>query len=290
MDQPTALKKRLPDELTGLMAPGGYSFDELYRFAQVCHASGLFEDTTDAAQAMVKIVRGAELGLPPTTAMTAFDIIRKRLFVKPWVIAAKIQSCGYGAFRVQEQTNERCVIVFRRKAPDTGWYDCPDVTYTLEEARAHGLVERSPHWKASPAHMLFQRCMGRGGAMYFPELLAGLSVPQDDTPIAPERHTQNVIDLYGEPRGQSTPSEAPAVDTVTGEVLEPPAPPLSPPPSSMWRDTLTAHQDHPALSAALRSKVKLALHPGSDMSEGRGFELASVVLDVVDAVQGEIGA
>ena len=131
MDPTTALKKRLPDELTGVTAPGGYSFDELYRFAQVCHASGLFEDTTDAAQAMVKIVRGAELGLPPTTAMTAFDIIRKRLFVKPWVIAAKIQACGYGAFRVQEQTNERCVIVFRRKDPVTGWYDCPDVTYTF---------------------------------------------------------------------------------------------------------------------------------------------------------------
>lgn len=284
MDPTTALKKRLPDELTGVTAPGGYSFDELYRFAQVCHASGLFEDTTDAAQAMVKIVRGAELGLPPTTAMTAFDIIRKRLFVKPWVIAAKIQSCGYGAFRVQEQTNERCVIVFRRKDPVTGWYDCPDVTYTFEEARAHGLVERSPHWKASPAHMLFQRCMGRGGAMYFPELLAGLIVPQDDTPVPPERHAQNVIDLYGETRGEPTPTEAPAVDTRTGEVLEAPT---APPPATMWRETLTAHQDHPALPAALRSKVKLALHPGSDVSASRGLGLASTVLDVVDAAGGE---
>lgn len=285
MDQTTALKKRLPDELTGVTAPGGYSFDELYRFAQVCHASGLFEDTTDAAQAMVKIVRGAELGLPPTTAMTAFDIIRKRLFVKPWVIAAKIQSCGYGAFRVQKQSNERCVIVFRRKDPVTGWYDCPDVTYTLEEAKAHGLVERSAHWKASPAHMLFQRCMGRGGAMYFPELLAGLSVPQDDTPVPPERHAQNVIDLYGEARGESTPTEAPAVDTRTGEVLEAPD---VPPPATMWRETLTAHQDHPALPAALRSQVKLALHPVSDVSASRGLELASAVLDVLDAA-GEEG-
>jgi hypothetical protein len=199
-----------------MLPAGSYSLEQLEHLANVCHRSGLFEDITDAAQAFMKILRGQEMGLPVTTSMQAFDIIRKRLFIKPWAIAAKINACGYGAYRVVEQTPERCTICFRRKFPHVGWEDCPPVTYTFEEAKAHGLVDRSPHWKTSTAHMLYQRAMGRGGAMYFPELLAGLQPPPDDTPIAPEQHAQNVYDVYGvdpEPGATPTPAAEPEAST-----------------------------------------------------------------------------
>jgi hypothetical protein len=202
----TPTKALIPSELHGLRPAGTYTFDELYRLAQVCHASGMFKDTADAAQAMMKIVRGQELGLPPTTAMSAFDIIKDRLFIKPWVIAAKINACGYGTYEVTAQSPESCTIGFMKKYPGRGWVALPPVTYTLAEAKAHGLVERSPHWKASPANMLYQRAMGRGGAMYFPELLAGLEMPPDDTPVSRAQREQHVIELFGDdPRG-STPT------------------------------------------------------------------------------------
>jgi hypothetical protein len=189
----------LPAELRGdLPASGSYNLEQMYRFAQICQQSGLFEDVTDAAQAFIKIARGQELGIAPMASMSAFEIIRKRLFIKPAFIAAKINSCGYGRYKVIEQTTERCVIRFARKGAGLGWEDCPDVTYTYDEAKAHGLVDRSPHWKASPAHMLYQRCMGRGGAMYFPELLGGLQPPPDDAPVTVEQREQNVIELFGE--------------------------------------------------------------------------------------------
>src|SRR5262245_37705774 len=123
---PTKALTQLPPELHGQRTLQPYDFDQLYRFAQICHASGLFEDTTDAAQAFVKVARGAELGLPPTTAMTAFDLIRKRLFIKPWAIAALINASGYGDFRVMHTGSEKCTIRFRRKYPGVGWQDCPD--------------------------------------------------------------------------------------------------------------------------------------------------------------------
>jgi len=195
-------------DLTGVQTRGTQTFDTLYRVAQACYASGLFEDVTDEAQAFVKILKGQEMGLPPTTAMSAFDLIRKRLFIKPWVIAAKINACGYGSYRVHEQSAERCTLLFSRRYPGQSWVECPPITYTFAEAKAQGLVDRSAHWKASPAHMLYQRCMGRGGAMYFPELLAGLEPPQDDTPVPDARHQQNIIDLFGDE----------AVDMRTGEM------------------------------------------------------------------------
>ena len=305
----------IPAELKNVRPSGSYyTFDELYRFAQMCHASGLFEDVADAAQAMIKIVKGQELGLPPTTAMSGFDLIKKRLFIKPWIIAAQINACGYGSYRVVSQTPEVCTITFTRKYAGSGWKECPAVSYTFAEAKAHGLVDRSPHWKASPAHMLYQRCMGRGGAMYFPELLAGLAPPPDDMPIAPERHQQNIIDLFGDDARGST--AAPLdVNLETGEiqddddnapggVREPRTPPVPTPETSgkdnastatpagktsamlpnAWRDTLEAHKDNQALGRDLQAKVRLALKPGSETTDAKGFELASAVLDTLDNI------
>src|SRR5262245_12773812 len=105
----TPTKAVIPSEIKDLRPSGSYySFDEMYRMAQVCHASGIFEDVADAAQAMIKIMKGQELGIPPTTAMTGFDLIRKRLFIKPWVIAAKINACGYGSYEIVTQTDQEC--------------------------------------------------------------------------------------------------------------------------------------------------------------------------------------
>ena len=56
-------------------------------------------------------------------------------------------------------------------------------------------------------------------------------------------------------------------------------------PPSSWRDTLEVHQGNPLLSDALRSKVKLALNPGSKTTDMKGFALASAVLDVLDEAQ-----
>jgi len=260
---------KIPDELRGLRPAGSYSFDELYRLAQVCHASGLFTDVTDAAQAMIKIVKGQELGFPPTTAMSAFDLIAKRIFIKPWAIAAKINTCGYGSFEVQTQTKEVCTIVFSRKVPGKGWTDLKPVSYTIAEAQAHGLVSRSPHWKSSPEHMLYQRCMGRGGAMYFPELLAGMQTAPDTTPVSLEQHSRNLEDLFGPP--------APALParTVT-------------PAGAMWRETLEAHATH--VPEPLRGQCEAVLRGTHDVSESEGFALASQVLDWLDHEAPEPGS
>jgi hypothetical protein len=208
--------------------PGGYSFEQLYQLAEIAHASGVFTDINDAAQAMMKILRGQELGLPPMTSLSAFDLIQKRLFLKPWAIAAKINSCGYGGFRVVTHTAEECTIVFLRKYPDMGWQECPPVRYTIAEAAAHGLTGRSPHWKASPAHMLYQRALGRGGWMYFPELLAGLELAMELEPVSSAQHAQNVVDVYGdqaEVQAHLTAARSgtpvPPIDLATGEVLTP---------------------------------------------------------------------
>ena len=306
------VRKDMPAELVGLRPAGVYTFDELYRLAQVCHASGMFKDTADAAQAMIKIVRGQEMGLPPTTAMMAFDIIKDRLFIKPWAIAAKINSCGYGTYRVIMQTPEECSIAFKRRYPVEGWVALPLISYTIAEAKAHGLVERSPHWKANPAHMLYQRAMGRGGSMYFPELLAGLEAPPDDTPIPAERHRQNIVELFGDTQGSPN-DVSHARDAARDETLSnkatggtggrgeqnseaPAGQKQAHAPEPSWKLTLRAHRDTIAqmvVSGAheedqraklddLLESIDFALSPLGTVTDTQGFNLASAVLEWVD--------
>ena len=255
-------RQPMPQELSGLRPAGSYTFDELYRLAQVCHASGLFEDVKDAAQAMIKIVKGQEMGFPPTTAMAAFDVIQKKVFIKPWAIAAKINSCGYGAYRIVEHTSQRCTIIFSKRYAGKGWEDLAPVTYSIEEAQQLGLTNRSPQWKSAPQNMLYHRCMGRGGSMHFPELLAGMEMPPDREPVSHERHVKNVQDLFGDD----------AID------VTPPAP--APQPSSLWMDTLEAHWQK--MAEPLRSQCFAVIDGRHQVSDGEGHALAEQVLAALD--------
>jgi len=285
---PTTALTALPAELRGQATIQPYDFDRLYRFAQVCHASGLFEDVKDAAQAFVKIASGAELGLAPLTAMKAIDLIRGHPFLKPWAIAGLINASGYGSYQVLEQTPTRCAIQFRRRLPAVGWTDCPLVTYTLEEAQAHGLVQRSPHWKASPAHMLYQRAMGRGGARYFPELLAGLTaVPEEPTP-APAQLADAVDALYGPrmPQGAAAPlGLAPEASAAPGPHHEPAGGLARRSPEGAAWDTLRAHADDGRVPEEVREAIQAALGPLAPATDAEALALAGQVLDHLAAAE-----
>jgi len=287
---PTTALTALPAELRGQATIQPYDFDRLYRFAQVCHASGLFADVQDAAQAFVKIASGAELGLAPLTAMKAIDLIKGQPFLKPWAIAGLINASGYGSYQVLEQTPTRCAIQFRRRLAAVGWTDCPMVTYTLEEAQAHGLVQRSPHWKASPAHMLYQRAMGRGGAMYFPELLAGLTASPEEPAPDPAQLADAVDALYG-PR---MPQEPPGPPAVTPPTAAAPGPPHGPAGGLTRRlqegvawDTLRAHADDPRLQEEVQEAIAAALGPLAPATDAEALALAGQVLDHLAAAEEE---
>ena len=58
---------------------------------------------------------------------------------------------------------------------------------------------------------------------------------------------------------------------------------------SAWRDTLEAHKDTTGLPKELKTKVKLALHPGSETTDAKGLELAGAVLDWLTTIEsGEV--
>jgi len=193
--------------------------------------SGLFKDISDSAQALVKIVKGQELGLQPMASMDAFYIIKGELMMASQCCAALVNACSYASYTPISHDEKHCTIRFQKLTRE-GWVNFPDVTYTIEIAIARGVMEKgkardgreydkSPEWKADPKNMLYWRAMQRGVRYYFPELMAGLTADigypavtddkfneikadlfGDDPAVAPEPAAplaeQHIADLYGE--------------------------------------------------------------------------------------------
>jgi recombination protein RecT len=84
---------------------------------------------------------------------------------------------------------------------------------------------------------------------------------REQTDISPERHHQNIVDLFGDGNGGY--SHQPAADGI-------------------WLDTIKAHwQDVPE---PLRGQCKAVLDGEHQVSESEGFALASAVMDAIDAL------
>jgi len=184
------------------------SVQDQMSMAKAFYASGIFQDVADEAQALVKIIKGAELGLPAVTAMESIDILtipargdrkaRVSLFLRAHACAALLRSCGYGGYRVLKSTTEECTIAFEQRVRGQ-WVSLPPVTYTIDLARRNRLVRDGSQWEADPANMLYQRAMKRGVERYFPELVKGLCISDDALEVSDTQAAQTIAEVWGEP-------------------------------------------------------------------------------------------
>ena len=70
------------------------SMDDAERAARAMAASGFFPDARQAAQAVVKILAGQELGFGPFASMTGVSIIQGKPVLGANLLAAAVKSTG----------------------------------------------------------------------------------------------------------------------------------------------------------------------------------------------------
>ena len=148
--------------------------NELTTAATALHASGFFSDVKTQAQAMVKVMAGAEIGLPPFAAMSGIHIVQGKPVLGANLIATLVKNDPRYDYRVKRADNEACVI---------GWYEGGKQTgesaFTLTEAQAAGLTGK-PTWKAYPSDMLFARALTRGARRFAPGIFGGAPIYTPD--------------------------------------------------------------------------------------------------------------
>jgi hypothetical protein len=224
----TAVAMRAP-----MMSPAAL-FEDPERLGNLLAASGYFTDTRDAAQAVVKVMAGAELGFPTIASMTGVYIVKGRVTLSANLLAAAIKRHPRYDYRVRSLTNDACEVVFFEDGKEAGASE-----FTMDDARTAGLAG-GDNWKKFPRNMLFARAISNGAKFFCPDVFAGAPIYTPDelgAEIDPETGELAVGNVTPVPtRPEPTPTPEPS----------PPAPAPEPaPPTPEPEPTPTTDPDAP---------------------------------------------
>jgi len=182
-------------------------FENLQRAALALQKSGYFQDAKTEAQAIVKVMAGAELGLPPFASMTGIHIIKGKPVMGANVQATLVKNDPRYDYRVVVCDNKECLIDWYENGAKVG-----ESSFTISEAQSAGLVSKD-NWKKYPSDMLFARAISRGAKRHAPGVFGGAPV-----------YTPDEMGLEIDPDGEIIdvePIEAPANPVISEPVAVP---------------------------------------------------------------------
>lgn len=135
--------------------------DDLSKMSTAFAISGMFPDIKSAAQAMVKIQAGLEIGIKPFAAMTGIHIILGKPEIGAGICAGRVKASGKYDYSVKELTNEKCSIDFYEGEKFIG-----NSTFSIEDAKKAGTKNTDKF----PRNMLFSRAISNGVKWFTPDV------------------------------------------------------------------------------------------------------------------------
>jgi len=127
--------------------------------------SGYFQDARDAAQAVVKVLAGRELGFPAIASMRGIHIIKGQVALSANLIAAAIKrSKPTYDYRILAIDETQCSIAFFEDGEQVGVS-----TFTAAEAKKAGTQNMDKFAR----NMLFARAMTNGARWYCAGIFGG---------------------------------------------------------------------------------------------------------------------
>lgn len=133
--------------------------------------SGYFKDARDQAQAVVKILAGAELGIPAVASMTGIYIVKERITLSANLMGAIIKRSGRYDYRVRELSATAAKLDFFQRV-DGKWESIGTSEFTWQDAVGAGLAG-GDNWRKHPRNMLFARALSNGAKWHCPDVFAG---------------------------------------------------------------------------------------------------------------------
>lgn len=144
------------------------TYDDVEKAAKAMAASGFFQDTKQASQAIVKILAAREIGFGPFAGMTGINIIQGKPAFGANIMAAAVKRSGRYNYRVTEMSDKACVIEFMELFSGK-WQPAGVSSFTVEDARKAGTKNTDKF----PRNMLFARAMSNGVRWYCPDVMNG---------------------------------------------------------------------------------------------------------------------
>lgn len=194
---------------------------DLRSLGEVLARSGFFQDTKDAAQAIVKVLAGQEIGFGPVASMTGIYIVKGKVSLSANLMGAAVKRSGRYNYRVLELTDEAAEIEFYEDGKAIG-----RSRFTLDDAKKAGL-NTSDNWRKYPRNMLFARALSNGVKWYCPDVTGGPAYTPDELGAMVDEDGDVVegelIELPAAPVYQPKGDQSRRIQT--GPVQAPPEPP-----------------------------------------------------------------
>lgn len=196
--------------------------DQLRGLGETLVKSGLLPASIKTAEAAVVIIlKGRELGIPPMEALNSINVIQGKPTVSPQLMLALIYRSGQGSIQIIERSDARSVVrAYRKGLPPQ------EFTFTLDDARRLGLAEKD-NYRKQPAVMLQWRNVAAAARAVFPDVISGLYLPEEmgAEVVVDDEGNMTVIETSPTPTApQATPAEV-----LEGEIVEPQPQPITEP-------------------------------------------------------------
>jgi hypothetical protein len=155
--------------------------------------SGFFSDTRDAAQAIVKVLAGRELGFGPVASMVGIHVIKGKPVISATLLGAAIKRSGRYSYRITRLDDTGCEITFYEGKEAL----IPASSFTLEDAKSAGLLNNDT-WRKFPRNMLFARALSNGARWHCPDIFGGPIYTPDELGV-PVNEEGEVIEVSAPP-------------------------------------------------------------------------------------------
>lgn len=193
---------------------------DLKTLGEMFARSGYFDDARQASQAIVKILYGRELGVPPVTAMMGIHIISGKPSASAGLLASRIKSSQHYGYKVKRLDNTGCELDILEDGQVLG-----QSNFTMEDAKTAGVFEgRNKHtWKAFPRNMFFARAISNACRWYCADLFGGSPVYTPEEMGAGVDEEGNILDVgppYVPTREQDVVDTTPVPTPPTTVVVE----------------------------------------------------------------------
>lgn len=172
-------------------------FDKIQSAALALVKSGYFTDVRTEAQAIVKVMAGAELGLPPFASMSGIHIIQGKPVIGANVMATLVKNDPRYDYKVKVCDNKICTLEWYEGGKRVG-----ESTFTIDEANAAGLTSKD-NWRKWTSDMLFARALSRGSRRFAPGIFGGSPVYTPDemgADIDPDGYVETTVTEVTTPR------------------------------------------------------------------------------------------
>ena len=149
--------------------------------------SGMFTDVKSAQQAVVKIMAGQEIGIPPFAAMSGIHIIQGKPTIGAGLIASTIKGSGKYDYRVVETSEKNCTIEFFHGKESIG-----KSSFNLDDAKKAG----TKNLDKFPKNMLFARAISNGVKWFCPDIFSGPVYTPEEMEVVTEDVKHEVVEPF----------------------------------------------------------------------------------------------